>query len=331
MKNPVPEGYHVAGVSTLYDLEKGTARHQWVKSRIDADHKFMMLRDAALEIADEMPRAEPFPAQKDRDGDLLCVYPMGDPHLGMYAWHCETGADFNLEIAERNLVTAVDHLVSVAPPAKQALVINLGDFFHADNSSNRTTRSNNVLDVDTRYPKVLATGIRVMKRIIDRALEKHETVRVICEIGNHDDHSAFWLALLLNSHYERCDRVTIDTSPAKFHWYRFGKVLIGTTHGNDIKPQALQGVMATDRAKDWGETNYRYWYCGHVHHESVKDYRGCTVETFRTLAAPDAYHARSGYRSERDMRVDVIHKEWGKKDRHIVGIRQIWKLQENRK
>ena len=163
-----------------------------------------------------------------------------------------------------------------------------------------------------------------MRRIIDRALEKHREIHVICEIGNHDDHSAIMLALCLDQYYENNPRVFIDTSPETFHWFRFGENLIGVTHGHNTKPAQLPGIMAHDRKKDWGDTSFRYWYVGHVHHESVKEYPGVVVETFRTLASRDAWTHQSGYRSGQDMRVDVLHKKYGRVTRHIVGIEQIY-------
>ena len=323
MTKTVPAGYHVKGVSTYYDAD-GNVIGQWVKSQQDPEGKLELLLDAVKQIAEPFAGShDPVPPPAATTADLLCVYPMGDPHLGMYAWASETGEDFDLDIAERNLVAAVDHLVDLAPPADEALIINLGDFFHSDTNQNRTARSGHALDVDTRWAKVLSIGIRTMRRCIDRALLKHRTVRVICEIGNHDDHSSVMLALCLSNYYEREPRVVIDTSPEKFHWHRFGDCLIGVTHGDTVKFKDLAGVMAVDRAKDWGETKHRHWYCGHVHHDTVKELPGVTVETFRTLAARDNWHHAAGYRSGRDMKCDVWHRRYGIITRHVVGIHQL--------
>lgn len=323
-KAEVPEGYHLRGVSELRGAD-GEVKLRWIKSAADAETRLIQLRDAILEIGEEIPRAKPVKKPKDRDADLLCVYPMGDPHFGMHAWGLETGQDFDLRIAERNLFAAVDHLVDLAPAAKHALVLNLGDFFHADSGAATTTKGTRV-DVDTRQPKVLGVGVRTMRRVIDRALEKHEFVTVICEIGNHDEQASQMLALCLSMVYEKEPRVTIDISPAKYHWFRFGKNLIGTTHGDTVKLQQLPGIMACDRPQDWGETEHRYWYVGHVHHDQLKEYPGCYVETFRTLAPKDAWHAAKGYRSGQDMKLDVIHREDGRNNRHVVGIRQVFEL-----
>lgn len=318
-----PEGFSIRGTSTYYDGD-GNVVGRWVKTKADEEGKLVTLANAIQALAEPFKgSAEPIPAPQNSNADLLCVYPMGDPHLGMLAWAQETGADFDLAIAERNLVAAVDRLVALAPPAEEALIIDVGDFFHTDNTTNKTLRSGHALDVDSRWAKILAVGIRAMRRTIDRALEKHARVRVIIEIGNHDDHSAIMLALCLAAYYEREPRVTVDTSPDKFHWYRFGLNLIGVTHGDTVKADKLAGVMSVDQAVAWGETRYRYWYTGHVHHESVKEYPGCTVETFRTLASRDTWHHASGYRSDRDMRLDILHRKYGRIGRHIVGIDQI--------
>lgn len=323
MVHEVPEGFRVKGVSTLYGPD-GSVRGQWVKSTADQRR----LEDLVVAFRDidqpwagksDAPAAAPGPL----NDDLLVVYPMGDPHIGMYAWAEETGASFDLHIAETNLCAAVDRLVELAPSAAQALIINVGDFFHSDNAQNRTSRSGHALDVDTRWSKVLRVGIRAMRRCIDRALEKHGSVRVVNEIGNHDDQTSIVLSICLAQYYENNPRVEIDTSPASFHYHRFGANLIGVTHGNNTKPAELPGIMACDRAADWGGTRHRFWYTGHIHHETVKEYPGCVVETFRTLAPRDAWHAQQGYRSGRDMRADVLHREHGKVLRHIVGIEQL--------
>ena len=324
MTRTVPEGFHVRGVSTLYGPE-GEVKAQWVKSQADkAEARQEALLEAVRELAVDFDGKSKAPkAPEHTDEDLLAVYPFGDPHIGMYAWALETGADFDLKIAERNLVRAVDQLVGLAPPSREALLINLGDFFHADNLDNRTMRSGNALDVDTRWPHVLSVGVRAFRRCIDRALKKHELVHVVCSIGNHDDHTSMMLSIALQMYYSNNPRVNVDPSPQKFHWFRFGECLLGVTHGDTVKAQHLPAIMANDRKEDWGQTSFRHWYTGHVHHDSLKEYPGCTVETFRTLAARDAWHHAQGYRSGRDMKLDVWHRRHGLINRHVVGIKQI--------
>lgn len=324
MTRTVPDGFHVGGVSTLYNAD-GEVSAQWVKSRKDSTDKHADLLESITGLTDDMRgRSKKAKKPKRLNDDLLAVYPMGDPHLGMFAWAQEAGDDFDLDIAERELFGAIDRLVDLAPPARHALLINLGDFFHANSPANRTTLSGNPLDVDTRWARVLRIGIRLFRRMIDRALMKHEFVTVICEIGNHDDTSSLFLATVLAAYYENNKRVTVDESPMPFHWYRFGNNMLGTTHGQNVKLAALPGIMAVDKRADWGETEHHEWYVGHVHHDQRKEYPGCSVETYRTLAPKDAWHAAKGYRSERDMKLDIWHRKHGKIARHIVGISRIF-------
>lgn len=318
-----PPGYRQKGVSTLIGKD-GEVKQYWVKTTKETESPQSIL-EAFTEAVEstEIRRRSIIPRATTHNADLLTVYPMGDPHLGMLSWPLETGQDFNLEIAERNLVDAVDHLVGLAPASETALIVQLGDFFHADNMEARTARSGHSLDVDSRWAKVLRVGILAMVRCIDRALEKHARVRVINEIGNHDDHSAVMLSVCLSHHYRLNPRVEIDTSPSTFHWYEFGQNLIGVHHGHGVKAEKLPGVMACDQAEAWGRTTHRFFYVGHVHHETVKEFPGCVVETFRTLAARDAWHHGAGYRAGRSMVCDVLHRTRGRIIRHSVGVEEL--------
>jgi len=296
---------------------------QWVKSKSDADSRLEMLA-AAITAAAEPVRGVKDPAKAPAviDSDLLVVVPMGDPHLGMHAWAAEAGANFDLEIAEQNLIAAVEHLIDLAPPAREGILGNMGDFFHADGNAATTTAGTRV-DVDTRQAKVYRAGVRTMTRAIDLMLLKFETVHVKSLIGNHDENAATMLATCLSFLYEREPRVRVDCSPAKFLYHRFGKNLLGFTHGNGVKHAQLGAIMACDRAEDWGETLERHFYVGHVHHDRLVEVPGCTIETVRTLAPKDAWHAASGYRSGQDMKLDVWHRQHGRISRSIVNVRQL--------
>lgn len=315
------DGFKEIAKSTLRGAD-GKVVAQWVKTqkaKSDSQEAFL----AALKDLDKgWKKPGKIKKPKITSADLCTVIPLGDPHIGLYTWKDETGQDFDLKIAEQNLFTAVDQLVGLAPKAKQALLISLGDLYHADNSYNQTTKGTRV-DVDTRWPKVLRVGIRVMRRCIDRLLETHENVRVIIEIGNHDENSAIMLGLALEQFYEGEPRVSIDTSPAKFHYFTWGRTLIGTHHGNGAKFKDLPSIMAVDRAKDWGNSDYRYFYTGHVHHQKVLEAGGVVMESFRTLAPGDAWHRGQGYRSGQELNLDIIHKKYGRINRHVIGINQI--------
>jgi hypothetical protein len=325
MTHTAPAPFIVKGTSTLYDKD-GAQRLQWVKTKLDDAAFESAIREFIEDLTEGAKGLSPLgecPSALTLDADLLALYPMGDPHFGLYAWQDETGADFDLDIAEKLTNAAIDRLVASAPPADTALIVELGDFFHADTSDNRTLRSGNALDVDTRWAKVMQIGLRAMVRTVRRCLEKHGQVFVRIVAGNHDQHSSFALALALDAYFSNNPRVKIDLSPAAFWYFRFGQVLIGASHGDTAKMDKLPGIMAFDRPEDWGQSRYRYFLQGHIHHQEVREFPGCTVEAFRTLAARDAWHSGMGYRAGRDMRCIVMHREYGEVERHTCDIAQL--------
>jgi hypothetical protein len=317
------QGMNIAGKSVLYDAE-GKIKLQWVKAQQDKGAE--AIKALVEDLKDDMPRFKPVkrsPVKMERD-DLLAVYPMGDPHLGLLAWDKESGDDHNLEIGERELCEAVERLVHSAPPCKEAIIANLGDFFHADNLMGETMRSHHKLDTDTRWLKVLRAGIRAMIRCIQSALAKHEKVTVINAIGNHDDHSSMMLSTVLAHLFGDDPRVDINDAPTIKHYYKFGKVLIGVHHGHTIKKDRLPLQMSSDRPRDWGDSEHRYWLTGHIHHDSRREYDGgVIVESFRTLAGKDAWTAQNGYSSGRDMKCIVYHRKFGEVERHTVSVEML--------
>lgn len=318
MTHVVPDGFKVKGVSSYYDKE-GKLRGQWVKSSEDQQRQYELMLAACEAMTQDLPKVDPVRGPDSTLGSLMAVYPIGDAHIGMRAWGEETQGDsWDMTEAVRVQCGAMAALVGLAPPARQAVIINLGDWFHADNMEGMTSRSGHIMDLDGRYAKMISVGMKVMRQCIASALQKHATVRVINVVGNHDDTGALWMSVALAHTYENEPRVIIDRAPSALHYIEHGKVLIGTHHGHTCKSERLPGVMAADQAEAWGRTKYRYWYLGHVHHQSVKEYAGVTVESFNTLTAKDAYASFGGYRAQQNMKCIVMHSEYGEVARHTV-------------
>jgi hypothetical protein len=322
MTHGVPEPFIVRGHSTLYG-EDGKPRLQWVKTRIDDSQLEQVVRDFVVSLSEDIKGLAPItPAPQLISDDILTVMPMGDPHFGLYAWAKDAGDDFDLDIAEKLTCGAIDRLIASSPNSKTALLLNLGDMFHADNQKN-VTNSGHQLDVDGRWAKVQQIGLRATIYCLKRLLEKHEKVVFRINKGNHDGHSSYALALMISCYFHNEPRIEVDLSPAVSWYYAFGKVLIGSTHGDTIKGKDMLSIMAADKPEEWGKSKFRYWYVGHVHHKDVKEYHGGIVEYFRTLAARDAWHQGQGYRAGRDMCAIVIHKEHGEIERHNCDIGMI--------
>ncbi len=320
-------GYRLKGVSTYVDGE-GKVRGAWLKTTSEMDPMLMLdVFRAAVADSDIVARHLPSKVARAVRGefrdDRMSNYPIGDGHFGMLAWGAETGNDFDLQIAERHLVEAMTQLVAIAPPTERALIANVGDFLHADGYASKTPASGHMLDTDTRWPKVLRVAIRVLVRMVDLALEKHGLVDLINQPGNHDPQSAIMLALCLEAYYRNEPRVTIDTTPAPRRYREFGANMMLITHGHTTKAKDLGLLMASEQPEMWGRTKHRYGYCGHIHHETVKEFPGVAIETFNTLAGKDAWHDEQGYQSRRLMNLIVLDRAYGEIVRHRVGVEQL--------
>jgi hypothetical protein len=329
MTHTVPDGFKVKGVSTYYS-HNGAVVGQWVKSSIDKERMHELMVESIHAMVDDLPRVSPCDSPIDYNAQLMAVYPLGDPHIGMLAWADECGESWDLKIAETVYCTMFDRVVRGTPSCEKAVIVNLGDFFHSDNIEAVTSRSGHHLDQDGRYAKMVQVGVKIIRQMIATALQHHKEVHVINCIGNHDDTGSLFLSILLQHVYQDEPRVHIDSTPAPFHYVRHGKVLVGAHHGHTCKMERLPGVMAADRSKDWGETEFRYWLTGHIHKSSVykDELGGCSVESFRTLAAKDSFATYGGWRSGRNTQSIVYHKDYGEVDRHIVDIRQFMQLDE---
>ncbi len=318
-----PDGFKTAGVSTLYNKTTGTAIIEWVKLTADAKRQEEIFREVIDELTSSLPRLAPVSAPDYTTSSLMACYPIGDQHLGMLAWHEETGGqNYDLDIGEKLLTGAMDFLVGSTPSCDEAALIFLGDYMHYDSFSPETPTSKNQLDADGRFPQMVRVAIRTMRYLISAALRHHKHVRLIIETGNHDIASTVFLTSCMSNIYEDEPRLTVDTSPAHVHYFRFGKCLIGVHHGHGIKADKLPLVMAAD-CEFWSETVYRYWLTGHVHHLKITEYPGCTVESFRVLGPNDAWSQNKGYRSGRGMNAIVLHRDFGEVARYTVNPRML--------
>lgn len=311
----VPEGHVERGRSTLLASD-GTVIAQWIKTAKGAD--VVKAFDA---LTRELPaRVPPRPpvspdAPEAYSEDLLAVYPIGDPHIGL-----RNRDGYGTAEACATLGRVFADLVHRGPRAESCIVAALGDTVHSDDPRNRTRRHGHVLDVDGDWFENLKATRDVLIECVETALRHHRFVHVKCLIGNHDDLSSAFFALLLDALYRDEKRVTVDTDYEAHLWFEFGSCLLGFHHGHQTKPADLPAVMANRVREAWGRSTHAYWYLGHVHHTRRVEIGGCVIESFRTLAAQDTYSKSSGYVSGRDLNRIVLHREKGEVSREVCSV-----------
>lgn len=315
----VPEGQVVKGISALVD-EDGREIIKWIKTRTDdgASVLFDQIK-TALEGAKTYTSLPPAPPVVNER--LMAFYPIADVHLGAFAWRAETGNDYDLKIAERILKECTGELIARSAPAETAVICDIGDFFHGDNTSNQTSRSKNPLDIDSRHPKVVQTGFMAVVWLIEMALQKHQRVIYRKLAGNHDEETSPTFALGIWAYFRDNPRVEVDISPCRMFVHRHGKTLLAVTHGDMLKMADLAGWLAASHAKDWGETEHRYGWTGHIHNKTAFTAPGMTTESLNSPAARDAWHAANGYHAPRNMISVTYDLDGGERDRLTVAVK----------
>lgn len=312
-----PEMYTLSGFSDMRTNAEG--KPIWYKFNADKMAQQQALESALEAMCSDIPRAEPVKQPKNSgNANLLNTYVVTDFHLGMMAWHEESGEDYDMQIAERLLMDWFRAAIDQSPAASTGLLANIGDFLHWDGLEAVTPASRNVLDADTRLQKVIRVAIRCIKSIVRMLLEKHDNVHVLMCDANHDEASEAWMRELFASHYEEEPRVTVDNSGSTFYCYEHGKVSLFYHHGHKKKMANIDDVFAAKFREVYGRTKYSYAHMGHLHNQSVRESNLMIVEQHRTLAAKDAYAAQHGYLSGRDAKVITYHRDYGEVSRITI-------------
>ena len=325
----VPEGEIVIGRSIYTQDDEGNKAWLKTKRTLTEAEKDKALKAFVDGLTKELPKYKPKakPKAKKFDADTLPTIVIGDAHFGMRADARETKArDYDTKIASNDMLDAIDYLVDAAPASEKCLLVNVGDFIHANGSSG-TTFAGTKLDVDTRIEVVLETAAQTFLFAIDKLLAKHKSCVVVMARGNHDSDTAIALALILKFYYSKEPRVTILDPHGFFHTMQFGKNLLAVHHGDKVKAAKLGAILPKMLPEQWSATVYRKWLVGHIHHQNaIETDNGVFVEAFGTLAPPDSWHAGAGYGGSSVMNQVVFHRDGGEVLRHVYQIRDSRKI-----
>jgi hypothetical protein len=324
--HPVPDGFRLKGSSTMYDMATGEAKIQWVKSTIDLQRQSEMLQEFTAAFLEDIPvfdNIEFNGNDLDLDTDIIPWFQIGDGHVGMLAASYEVGHNFDLKIAERELVKAMTLIIDRSPDCDRCVIQDLGDMTHYQDFTAKS-ESGHDFDYDSRYPKMIETVARIMRSIVDKALSKFKYVDVIINQGNHSRSNDVWMRIFLKHVYSNNNRLHILDNSSVFIPYRMGNTFVMCHHSDKCKPNRLVDVMATDFSSDWGESKFRYIDIGHIHNRQVtKEFSGVTVEIWNQLAPGDKYAHDGGWRSRSCLSVVLRSKTYGEVGRITIPVEEV--------
>lgn len=290
------------------DTAKGTQNWQ-IKAWLTRDAEKENVINAA-EIFEELltehdpHKYKPIKYSPSHEQNLLEIN-IFDLHLGKLCWSDEVNNNYDIKIASQRFQYALKTLLSRASSCQfERIVFPVGnDFFNSDNHLGTTTLGTRQ-DEDTRWQKTYKAGVQLLVEGIDY-MRQFAPVDIIIVPGNHDFTKSFYLGETLSAWYHNDPNVKVNNSANARKYYEYGKVLLGFTHGDREKIEALRSLMAYEAKEAWARTTYKEFHLGHQHRKlSVKhavksdmlhEELGIVVRSMSSLAGTDAWHHNHGY------------------------------------
>lgn len=289
--------------SITKDSEKKAQMHQLY--RVHAKLKRLApkpLMDAMTSFFEKFRDAAPpyHPIKHRSDGNTVVEIDLCDVHFGKLAWREESGEDYDLRIAEKVFLNAIDDLLAeINGRNVQRILVPFGnDYAHIDSEANTTT-GGTVVDTDGRLTKIydvaLTAKIKAMQRFRELA-----PVKLILVRGNHDRMVSFTMARAIKEHFRLDDRTEVDCTPALRKYELVGNTAILYQHGdhlNDSRIRDLPAIMTKEAPREMlARAIYHECHVGHKHCErkfttrDVDTNVGFVTRWMHSLSAVDHWH-----------------------------------------
>ncbi len=250
------------------------------------------------------PKYKIIPRAKSKKDSVMLEVSIFDLHLGKLAWKPEVGEEYNIKIATEVFLDIInDVLTRTADYNIEKILFVVGnDFFHTDDQQGATSKGT-LQDVAGRWQEIYSTGQRLLVKAIDQ-LRQRAPVDAIVVQGNHDWERTYYVGEALKLGFRNCKDVRIIADPTARKYYRYGKVLLGFTHGDSRdgpKISSLHNIMAQEQPEEWGKTLFREWHLGHIHVTRKIDYltideqTGVCIRYLRSPSAGGSWSVKHGF------------------------------------
>lgn len=257
----------------------------------------------------------------NEDSEEFLEICLQDLHIGLLSYENETGEKYNIELAKQRLESAIADILdrSQGKKFKRVVFAMLGDILHVDNQQNTTTKGTRQ-DTDGKINAMFDCALELIINVI-KTLTKIAPVEVINVVGNHDSTINYMLSRSIEMAYKNDLNVTFYNSPNPRKWKRYGKVLIGWTHG-DIKSKNVSDWLQCEAYEDWGKSAFRECHMGHLHSTSTlqkieESGSGLIIRYLPTLCASSAWEHHQGYGKIPKTLMSFVWNE-------NKGLRDIW-------
>jgi len=303
--------------------EDGTSYSVLLKPAPEERESFLDEMRSIIASLDDKPRKLP-PAFDEGDGHLLVLDP-SDVHIGKLSVEAETGYHYDCDVAEHRLVEGCRLLMERGKRngVTHVLLVIGNDIAHID-TPRRTTTSGTPQDTHGSIFSIYRAAKRGYVRVVDTGLKMGLSVQVVFNPSNHDWVLGYSIAETVAAWFRGHPNVIAsDYGISERHrkYVRFGRNLIGLSHGDGAKEADLPQIMLQEARGHIADCPHRYFYLHHFHHKiskhigvrpmaREKDHIAMTVmrsgagamegdnlavEYVRSPSPPDSWHDRNGY------------------------------------
>jgi hypothetical protein len=299
--------------------EKGipidNVRHYWYKGKqfsIFVKGEQVSYEDIRTSIIADVkthaPNYKPYKYIQDKESYLLVIDP-ADIHLNKLCSAFETTEACNHDIIYTRVLEGVKGIIGYCRGFKidQILFVAGNDILHVDNPKNTTT-AGTPQDVSLMWYDAFVLARKLLTECIELLLPI-APVHFQYNPSNHDFTNGFFLAQTIQAWFSNCQSITFDVNMQHRKYFKYGKNIIGTTHGDGAKNTDLALLMAHEASEWWFECIHRYWYEHHIHHKRSKEYMSVCVESLRSPSGTDSWHHRNGYQHSPKAVEGYIHSK----------------------
>lgn len=252
------------------------------------------LEDIKSEVQELMEnhKTEPYTHTRYSSTGKMLELNISDLHLNKLGY---IKGVYDDELAEKAFFHIINDVLTRTKNDKfeKILFIWSHDFFNIDNMG-KTTTAGTPQDTTMRYSDMYKKGREMLIKGIDmiKQIAPVETVQVG---ANHDRLTSYTMSEVLHAWYRDDEHVTIDNDPLSRKYRRFGKCLIGFSHGNQERTR-LGKIMPSETRVDWGKTLYAEMHAAHIHSEkAVTEDNGVIVRHLSSPSGTDNWHFSSGW------------------------------------
>lgn len=303
---PIPE--HLKMTNTTIHVKDGKVFQEWRRESVVAELAEEFVEELCESVKGKAKVKKRGPRKTDNE-DILSEIDIFDLQLGAYASKDETNAEnYNCDIARDNILNIADGLLGRFNKPKKIVVAFGGDQMHADGRIPVSERSGNIMDIDTRFSRVVDYMSTTSYDLVQMAAQAAEIVDVVVVRGNHDPNSSEWLAQVLRAFYHNCTNVNVIMQKSDRKHMVWGSNLLVWAHGDGIPLNRWGTIIPNEFRELWGSTKHCHVKTGHIHHRRGKkssaetktqdgwvEEAGVLAESLPASCFRDSYHASKGF------------------------------------